>query len=112
MTDIFADILKNEEIFVSGTLDGRLCVWNVIEGKIILEIPLDIEFVTSIALSHDGSTALVGSYEGLCTVIEFHGTPPKSFKVKGRKVHSKKGKKITGIQFSSDLNRVRKINFF
>jgi len=85
---------KNEELFITGSLDNKLKVWNVVEKKIVCVTVVNCGFITSAAFDTDGSGIIVGSYNGSLT---FFDTKDLKYRAQKYLQQSKKGKKITGI---------------
>jgi len=89
---------KNEELFVTGCLDNRLRVWNLVERRVVALGMMKAGFVTALSFSLTGEDIIAGSYDGCC--LSFTNTLQYKFKkrIRIRGYAGKKGKKITGIE--------------
>lgn len=69
-TDIVTSVVfhpTNENLFLSGSLDSKLMLWNI-EQKAAIHVVDTHEFITTVAFSLDGKFAISGSHSGLCSV--------------------------------------------
>jgi len=89
---------KDDRYFLSGSLDGKLRLWNIPDKKVALwnEVEGQRKLITAANFCDSGKLCVVGTYDGRCvfytdqlkyhTVIHVRSTRGKN-----------KGKKITGI---------------
>lgn len=59
---------KDDRFFLSGSLDCKLRLWNIVEKRVQVwtELP---ELITAVAFSRDGSLCMAGSFVGTCVSI-------------------------------------------
>ncbi|XP_064461100.1 guanine nucleotide-binding protein subunit beta-2-like [Ornithodoros turicata] len=62
---------------VSGSLDGKLIVWDVFSGNKMRVIPLRSSWVMSCAYAENGNYVAVGGMDNMCTVYDLHGPNAK-----------------------------------
>ncbi len=91
----------NDKYFISGSLDGKLRLWNIPDLKVVDWVDIG-EMVTSTAFSEDGTRAVVGTHKGKC---HFYGADNFKFEhlhmiaVKNSRSNNPIGRKITGLEF-------------
>ena len=91
----------NDKFFISGSLDGKLRMWNIPDLKVVDWVDIG-EMVTSCTFSSCGRRAVVGTHKGKC---HFYGTDSFKFKyshqiqVKNARGSKLLGRKITGLNF-------------
>lgn len=59
---------KDDRYFLSGSLDGKLRLWNIPDKKVTLWNELDgqTKLITALNFCQNGKIAIVGSYDGRC----------------------------------------------
>jgi len=93
-------LVQDDRFFVSGSLDGRLRLWNVPEKRISVwsELP-DSNVITSAAFSLDGKICIAGSYTGK---VYFYNTDGLRYNtqihVKSTRGKNSEGKKVSAIE--------------
>jgi WD40 repeat protein len=91
----------NDKTFISGSLDGKLRMWNIPDLKVVDWIDIG-EMVTSCAFSPDGERVVVGTHRGKC---HFYGVENGKFEylrqmqVKNTRGRKSVRRKITGLAF-------------
>jgi len=98
--------LQDENLFVSGCLDNKIRLWNIIEKSIILSVLSSCGYVTSIAFSFDGALIFTGSYDGRCVIYESETFKLSTIKHIQSRSYKRFGKKITGMEMSPDNKHV------
>lgn len=103
-------IFKDDRLFLSGSADGKVRLWNIPEMSVVSwnQLP-DNSIITAVNFTFDGGMACVGSYDGHMYFYE-----PKDMKFKSQlAVYSgkvKRGDKVTGIEWmpgsTSDNNKI------
>ena len=92
---------RNDKFFISGSLDGKLRMWNIPDLKVVDWVDIG-EMVTSCAYSPEGESVVVGTHKGNC---HYYGTENFKFEyqrqlqVKNARGRKGVGRKITGIEF-------------
>ena len=92
---------RNDKFFISGSLDGKLRMWNIPDLKVVDWVDIG-EMVTSCAYSPEGESVVVGTHKGNC---HYYGTENFKFEyqrqlqVKNARGRKGVGRKITGIDF-------------
>jgi WD40 repeat protein len=95
-----------DRYFVSGSFDKKLRIWNIPEHRVI-EWAQTSNIITAAAFNPSGTMVCAGLYNGQCVFYQSDGL--KYFTCidcKNRHGKNRKGKKVTGIQFSSDGQRI------
>jgi len=91
----------NDKYFVSGSLDGKLRLWNIPDHRVVDWVDIG-EMVTAACFQSDGRCVVAGSYRGKC---HFYQTVGFKFDyltlldIHNRRQRNPMGKKITGLQF-------------
>ncbi|XP_042146203.1 guanine nucleotide-binding protein G(I)/G(S)/G(T) subunit beta-1 [Ixodes scapularis] len=62
---------------VSGSLDGKLIIWDVFSGNKMRVIPLRSSWVMACAYNDNGNFAAVGGMDNMCTVYDLRGAGAK-----------------------------------
>eukprot|EP01113_Clastostelium_recurvatum_P003644 TRINITY_DN11595_c0_g1_i3.p1 TRINITY_DN11595_c0_g1~~TRINITY_DN11595_c0_g1_i3.p1 ORF type:complete len:730 (+),score=173.34 TRINITY_DN11595_c0_g1_i3:98-2287(+) len=89
---------KDDAIFVSSSLDGKVRLWSVVEKRIRQEAALG-DYITSTTFTIDGKTVVAGSHGGMCFFLEADSMISKQqLHVHSSRGKHKKGAKITGIE--------------
>ena len=91
-----------DRYFLSASFDKKLRVWNIPEHRVV-EWTQTSTIITSCTFSPNGQLTVAGLYNGQCV---FYATDGLKYytQVECRNRHGKykKGKKVTGLQFTSD----------
>lgn len=59
--------LQDDRYFLSGSLDGKLRLWNIPDKKVTLWNEVgNNSLITTANFCHNGKFAVVGTYDGLC----------------------------------------------
>jgi len=91
----------NDKYFVSGSLDGKLRLWNIPDHRVVDWVDIG-EMVTAACFQSDGQCVVAGSYRGKC---HFYQTVGFKFEyltlldIQNRRQRNPMGKKVTGLQF-------------
>lgn len=58
---------KDDRYFLSGSLDGKLRLWNIPEKKVAIWNEVDGgKLITALTIARNGKFAIVGTYDGRC----------------------------------------------
>ncbi|KAG8184938.1 hypothetical protein JTE90_011071 [Oedothorax gibbosus] len=92
---------KDDRYFLSGSLDGKLRLWNIPDKKVTLWNELDgqTKLITAVNFCQNGKIAVVGTYDGRC--IFYHTEHLKYYTqilVRSTKGKNAQGRKISGIE--------------
>lgn len=89
---------QDDRFFLSGSLDCKVRLWSIPEKRVAFwnEIPTG-NMVTAVGFTLDGRTACVGANTGDLFFFETQGLKYTT-QILVKKKHSKKGRKITGIE--------------
>ncbi|XP_041353204.1 WD repeat-containing protein 44-like [Gigantopelta aegis] len=96
---------KDDRYFLSGSLDGKLRLWNIPDKKVTLwnEVGQTGSLITTANFVSNGKYAVVGTYDGRCI---FYTTEQLKYftqiHVRSTRGRNAKGQKITGIEPVSD----------
>lgn len=89
----------DENFFISGSIDGKVRIWNVFDGQVVAYIDCR-EIVSAVCYRSDGKGAIVGTMTGNCL---FYSIEDNHLQMDAQVyLHGKKkspGKRITGFQF-------------
>ena len=94
---------QNEAMFLSGSIDGKVRLWNVPDAKVNSWVDIH-DMVTALNFNADGTKAVVGSMRGKCRFyslglnnsLEYEA----SLDVKNKHGHNSRGRKITGLAYA------------
>uniref|UniRef100_A0A2C9JF22 WD repeat-containing protein 44 n=1 Tax=Biomphalaria glabrata TaxID=6526 RepID=A0A2C9JF22_BIOGL len=92
---------KDDRYFLSGSLDGKLRLWNIPDKKVTLwnELSGSSNLITTANFCYNGRLAVVGTYDGKCI---FYTTEQLKYytmvNVRSSRGKNSKGRKITGIE--------------
>ncbi len=91
---------------MSGSFDKKLRIWNIPEHRVV-EWAQTANIITAATFSPSGKMAVAGLYNGQCVFYLTDGLKYRT-QVDCRNRHGKyrKGKKVTGLQFTPDGKRV------
>ncbi|KDN53648.1 WD40 repeat-like protein, partial [Tilletiaria anomala UBC 951] len=89
---------KDDRFFISGSLDGKLRLWNIPAKKVQAsqEVP---GLITACTFTQSGATACVGTFSGAALFYETERlTYSTSIAVRSSSSKNARGRKITGIE--------------
>lgn len=92
---------RDDRYFLSGSLDGKLRLWNIPDKKVALwnEVDGQTKLITAANFCQNGKFAVVGSYDGRCL---FYNTDQLKYHtqihVRSTRGRNKTGRKISGIE--------------
>ena len=68
VTDISFFGSKDDRYFLSGSLDGKIRLWNIPDKKVTMwnELSGSSNLITTANFCHNGRLAVVGTYDGRC----------------------------------------------
>lgn len=91
-----------DRYFLSGSFDKKLRIWNIPEHRVV-EWAQTANIITAAGFSPDGRLAVAGLYNGQCVFYQAEGLKYSTqVECRNRQGKNRKGKKVTGIQFSPD----------
>ncbi|XP_030370197.1 WD repeat-containing protein 44 isoform X2 [Scaptodrosophila lebanonensis] len=92
---------RDDRYFLSGSLDGKLRLWNIPDKKVALwnEVDGQTKLITAANFCQNGQFAVVGSYDGRCI---FYNTDQLKYHtqihVRSTRGKNRIGRKISGIE--------------
>lgn len=92
---------RNDQFFLSGSLDGKLRLWNIPDKKVALwnEVDGPTKLITTANFIQNGKFAVVGTYDGRCI---FYSTDQLKYytmiHVRSARGKNAQGRKVTGIE--------------
>lgn len=92
---------RDDRYFLSGSLDGKLRLWNIPDKKVALWNELDgqTKLITTVSFCQNGKFAVIGSYDGRCV---FYYTEQLKYytqiHVRSTRGKNAQGRKISGIE--------------
>ncbi|XP_067118592.1 WD repeat-containing protein 44 isoform X3 [Centruroides vittatus] len=92
---------RDDRYFLSGSLDGKLRLWNIPDKKVALWNELDgqTKLITTVSFCQNGKFAVIGSYDGRC--IFYYTEQLKYYTqihVRSTRGKNAQGRKISGIE--------------
>ena len=89
---------RDDRFFLAGSLDSKLRLWSIPDKSVAYGNSLP-EFITAVAFTPDGKTAIAGCLNGMCLFFDTEGLKYQT-QIHVRSAHGKnaKGSKVTGIQ--------------
>uniref|UniRef100_A0ABM0MX39 WD repeat-containing protein 44 n=1 Tax=Saccoglossus kowalevskii TaxID=10224 RepID=A0ABM0MX39_SACKO len=91
---------RDDRYFLSGSLDGKLRLWNIPDKKVALwnEVDGQTKLITAANFCQNGKFAVVGTYDGRCIFYDTeHLKYFTQIHVRSTRGKNAKGRKITGI---------------
>jgi len=92
---------RNDQYFISGSLDGKIRLWNIPDKKVALwnEVDGATKLITAANYCQNGKFAVVGTYDGRCIFfstdqLKYHTT----IHVRSARGKNAQGRKVTGIE--------------
>lgn len=92
---------RDDRYFLSGSLDGKLRLWNIPDKKVAVwnEVDGQTKLITAANFCQNGKFAVVGSYDGRCI---FYSTDQLKYHtqihVRSTRGRNSTGRKISGIE--------------
>ncbi len=94
---------QNEALFLSGSIDGKVRLWNVPDATVNSWVDIH-DMVTALNFNIDGSKAVVGSMRGKCRFYSLGANNSLEYEasldVKNKHGHNSRGRKITGLTYA------------
>jgi WD40 repeat protein len=95
-----------DRFFVSGSFDKKLRIWNIPEHRVV-EWAQTANIITAATFNPAGTMAVAGLYNGQCVFYQTDGLKYRTaIDCRNRHGKNRKGKKVTGLQFSPDGNQL------
>lgn len=92
---------RDDRYFLSGSLDGKLRLWNIPDKKVAVwnEVDGQTKLITAANFCQNGKFAVVGSYDGRCIFyitdqLKYH----TQIHVRSTRGKNSTGRKISGIE--------------
>ncbi|KTG37506.1 hypothetical protein cypCar_00000488 [Cyprinus carpio] len=100
---------KDDRYFLSGSLDGKLRLWNIPDKKVALwnEVDGQTRLITAANFCQNGKYAVIGTYDGRCIFydterLKYH----TQIHVRSTRGRNRVGRKITGIEPLPGENKI------
>uniref|UniRef100_A0A8B9H855 WD repeat-containing protein 44 n=1 Tax=Astyanax mexicanus TaxID=7994 RepID=A0A8B9H855_ASTMX len=100
---------RDDRYFLSGSLDGRLRLWNIPDKKVALwnEVDGQTRLITAANFCQNGKYAVIGTYDGRCIFydterLKYH----TQIHVRSTRGRNRVGRKITGIEPLPGENKI------
>nr|XP_030703538.1 WD repeat-containing protein 44 isoform X3 [Globicephala melas] len=100
---------RDDRYFLSGSLDGKLRLWNIPDKKVALwnEVDGQTKLITAANFCQNGKYAVIGTYDGRCIFYDTeHLKYHTQIHVRSTRGRNKVGRKITGIEPLPGENKV------
>ncbi|XP_048460910.1 WD repeat-containing protein 44-like [Rhincodon typus] len=101
--------LQDDRYFLSGSLDGKLRLWNIPDKKVALwnEIDGQTKLITAANFCQNGKYAVIGTYDGRCIFYDTeHLKYHTQIHVRSTRGRNRVGRKITGIEPLPGENKI------
>uniref|UniRef100_A0A3Q3D0G7 WD repeat-containing protein 44 n=1 Tax=Haplochromis burtoni TaxID=8153 RepID=A0A3Q3D0G7_HAPBU len=102
-------VTQDDRYFLSGSLDGKLRLWNIPDKKVALwnEVDGQTRLITAANFCQNGKYAVIGTYDGRCIFydterLKYH----TQIHVRSTRGRNKVGRKITGIEPLPGENKI------
>ncbi|XP_078268761.1 WD repeat-containing protein 44 [Rhinoraja longicauda] len=100
---------RDDRYFLSGSLDGKLRLWNIPDKKVALwnEIDGQTKLITAANFCQNGKYAVIGTYDGRCIFYDTeHLKYHTQIHVRSTRGRNRVGRKITGIEPLPGENKI------
>uniref|UniRef100_A0A8D3AR43 WD repeat-containing protein 44 n=1 Tax=Scophthalmus maximus TaxID=52904 RepID=A0A8D3AR43_SCOMX len=100
---------RDDRYFLSGSLDGKLRLWNIPDKKVALwnEVDGQTRLITAANFCQNGKYAVIGTYDGRCIFYDTEGLKYHTqIHVRSTRGRNKVGRKITGIEPLPGENKI------
>ncbi|XP_061104154.1 WD repeat-containing protein 44-like isoform X2 [Conger conger] len=100
---------RDDRYFLSGSLDGKLRLWNIPDKKVALwnEVDGQTRLITAANFCQNGKYAVIGTYDGRCIFYDTeHLKYHTQIHVRSTRGRNRIGRKITGIEPLSRENKI------
>ncbi|XP_071069042.1 WD repeat-containing protein 44 isoform X2 [Dasypus novemcinctus] len=100
---------KDDRYFLSGSLDGKLRLWNIPDKKVALwnEVDGQTKLITAANFCQNGKYAVIGTYDGRCIFYDTeHLKYHTQIHVRSTRGRNRVGRKITGIEPLPGENKI------
>lgn len=100
---------RDDRYFLSGSLDGKLRLWNIPDKKVALwnEVDGQTRLITAANFCQNGKYAVIGTYDGRCIFYDTeHLKYHTQIHVRSTRGRNKVGRKITGIEPLPGENKI------
>ncbi|OXB55766.1 hypothetical protein ASZ78_009847 [Callipepla squamata] len=100
---------QDDRYFLSGSLDGKLRLWNIPDKKVALwnEVDGQTKLITAANFCQNGKYAVIGTYDGRCIFYDTeHLKYHTQIHVRSTRGRNRVGRKITGIEPLPGENKI------
>ncbi|XP_074061036.1 WD repeat-containing protein 44 [Macrotis lagotis] len=100
---------RDDRYFLSGSLDGKLRLWNIPDKKVALwnEVDGQTKLITAANFCQNGKYAVIGTYDGRCIFYDTeHLKYHTQIHVRSTRGRNRIGRKITGIEPLPGENKI------
>uniref|UniRef100_A0A8C9R6E1 WD repeat-containing protein 44 n=1 Tax=Scleropages formosus TaxID=113540 RepID=A0A8C9R6E1_SCLFO len=100
---------RDDRYFLSGSLDGKLRLWNIPDKKVALwnEVDGQTRLITAANFCQNGKYAVIGTYDGRCIFYDTeHLKYHTQIHVRSTRGRNRVGRKITGIEPLPGENKI------
>nr|XP_023700595.1 WD repeat-containing protein 44-like [Paramormyrops kingsleyae] len=100
---------RDDRYFLSGSLDGKLRLWNIPDKKVALwnEVDGQSRLITAANFCQNGKYAVIGTYDGRCIFYDTeHLKYHTQIHVRSTRGRNRVGRKITGIEPLPGENKI------
>uniref|UniRef100_A0A8C4MFL2 WD repeat-containing protein 44 n=1 Tax=Equus asinus asinus TaxID=83772 RepID=A0A8C4MFL2_EQUAS len=109
LCNMIEQVLTCLQYFLSGSLDGKLRLWNIPDKKVALwnEVDGQTKLITAANFCQNGKYAVIGTYDGRCIFYDTeHLKYHTQIHVRSTRGRNKVGRKITGIEPLPGENKI------